>query len=270
MKTLTRGGETIAYACAGEGPRTVALAHNLMCDHEVFGAVTTALARTFRVVALDVRGHGASTAHAPYAIADAAADLSAILAAEGAREVVVVGLSVGASMAIEMLLPGQRRDARVLGAVLLSPCGAAATRGERVRDTLLAQAMRGVGLPGELAAQIARSLFGETFQTRAPEVVRARAAKIQALVPRFAAHALAAWSKRRDVLSELRAVGVPVTVVVGEEDARCPPADGEAVRAAIPGASLVRLPQTGHVASEEQPDEVARAIAALCRRAFPE
>jgi 3-oxoadipate enol-lactonase len=269
MKALTRGAETIAYLERGQGPRALVLAHNLMCDHEVWSPVLAELAGSppERVVSLDLRGHGGSTAHAPYAIADAAADLCAIVDAEGIDEVVVVGLSLGASVAMELLLAD---PARVRGAVLLAACGEAATRRESVRDAVVRKTIEALGFPGPIAAQTAQALFGATFRARAPDAVRACEAKLATLTPRFAAHALGAWSGRRAILRDLARVTQPVTVVVGEEDLRCPPADGEKVHAAIAGAHLVRLAATGHTMSVERPAEVARAVRELCARAFGE
>jgi 3-oxoadipate enol-lactonase len=267
MKTLARGAETLAYLERGTGPRAIAFAHNLMCDHEVWSDVVAALPPELRIVSLDVRGHGASTAHEPYTIADAAADLSAILDAEGIFEVVVVGLSVGASMAMELLLA---EPARVRGAVLLAARGEGATRRESVRDAVIGKTIGAVGFPPPIAVQTAQALYGATFRARAPEIVRACEAKLATLRPRCAAHALAAWSRRRAILPDLARITAPVTVVVGEEDERCPPADGEKVHAAIAGAELVRLAGTGHTMSVERPDAVTQAIRKVCARAFGE
>ena len=272
MKTLTRGAETIAYVASeprarAGGSRALAFAHNLMCDHEVWSAVTAALEGEHRIVSVDVRGHGASTAHAAYTIADATADLEAILDVEGVDEVVVVGLSVGASMAMELML---RAPARVRGAVLLAPCAEAASRRDGLRDAIIAKTVGAVGFPGEIAVQTSRALFGDTFRDASPEIVRAWGDKLHALRPRFAAHALAAWSRRRPMLADLAGVRAPVTVVVGEEDGRCPPSDGERVQDAIAGAQIVRLARTGHTIPVERPAEVIAAIRDLAARAFGE
>ncbi len=269
MKTLARGAETIAYLARGTGPRALAFVHNLMCDHHVWDAVAAELSPAARCVSVDVRGHGASTAHDAYAISDVAADLSAILAAEGIEEVVVVGLSVGAHAAMELLLAEPAR-VRVRGAVLLAACGEAATRRETVRDAVVTKTIAAVGFPHAIVTQTAQALFGATFRARAPELVRAWEERIATLRPRFAAHALRAWSGRRPLLADLTRVAVPVTVVVGEEDERCPPADGEKVCAAIAGAELVRLGATGHTMSVERPAEVAAVIREVFARAFRE
>lgn len=65
---------------------------------------------------------------------------------------------------------------------------------------------------------------------------------------------------RVDSRPTLATIDVPVLVAVGEEDGMTPPADAEAMAAAIPGASLVRLAGAGHLAPLERPDRVAEAL----------
>lgn len=65
---------------------------------------------------------------------------------------------------------------------------------------------------------------------------------------------------RVDSRPTLATVDVPVLVVVGEEDAVTPPADAEAMAAAVPEARLVRVPGAGHLAPLERPEEVAQAL----------
>ena len=268
MKTLLRDGETLAYAtaCPAAGAaRTVLLAHNLMCDRRVFAPLVRDLERDYRVINVDMRGHGASTAHAAFEIADTAGDAAAILEQEGAGDVLVVGVSLGASMAMELALA---RPSRIAGMVLLAPCGEAATRSERVRDAFLVDLVAKQGLAGELATRTVEALFGPTFRASAAGVVEAWEDTLRRTVPAFAANALGAWSRRRALLPDLARIEVPVTVVVGEEDARCPPADGEKVHAALGrDAQLVRLAATGHTIPVERPAEVLATVRAAAARA---
>jgi len=64
-----------------------------------------------------------------------------------------------------------------------------------------------------------------------------------------------------DVLSR-----VPVTVVAAEEDRLIPLARGEELAAAIPGATLVRVPEAGHAVILERPELVNHAIIELIAR----
>ena len=68
---------------------------------------------------------------------------------------------------------------------------------------------------------------------------------------------------RPDSRPTLAGIDVPVVMLVGEEDAMTPPADAEAMAAAVDGARLVRVAGAGHLSPLERPDEVAEALVAF-------
>jgi 3-oxoadipate enol-lactonase len=65
---------------------------------------------------------------------------------------------------------------------------------------------------------------------------------------------------RPDSRPTLATIDVPVLVLVGEEDGMTPPADAEAMAAAVDGARLVRVAGAGHLSPLERTDEVAEAL----------
>ena len=65
---------------------------------------------------------------------------------------------------------------------------------------------------------------------------------------------------RPDARERLREIAIPTLVLVGEEDALTPPADAEAMAAAIPGARLVRIARRGPSLPMERPGAVAAAL----------
>ncbi|MGI9129403.1 MAG: alpha/beta fold hydrolase [Roseomonas sp.] len=88
---------------AGQGPPLVLL-HGLFGSARNWGAVQKALATDYRVVALDLRNHGASP-HAPgvdYAVQ--AADVAETMAALGIERAVVLGHSMGGKAAMMLAL----------------------------------------------------------------------------------------------------------------------------------------------------------------------
>lgn len=56
-----------------------------------------------------------------------------------------------------------------------------------------------------------------------------------------------------DLRDVLPTIAVPTLVVHGAQDRRAPLPIGKALAAAIPGASLVALPDAGHVLNQEAP-----------------
>ena len=88
---------------AGQGPPLVLL-HGLFGSARNWGAVQKALASDYRVVALDLRNHGASP-HAPTMdYAAQAADIAETLAALGVERAVVLGHSMGGKAAMMLAL----------------------------------------------------------------------------------------------------------------------------------------------------------------------
>ena len=58
----------------------------------------------------------------------------------------------------------------------------------------------------------------------------------------------------------LPSIGVPVSIIWGEQDAWLAPTFAERLHELIPGSDLLVLPETGHFAMEDSPQEVAAAL----------
>jgi 3-oxoadipate enol-lactonase/4-carboxymuconolactone decarboxylase len=55
-------------------------------------------------------------------------------------------------------------------------------------------------------------------------------------------------------------IACPTTVIVGERDVATPPAAAETLRAMIPGATLVTLPEAAHIPTLERAEATTRAV----------
>ena len=253
MPELRRHEDVISFDVTGDGTDTVVFLHNLMADRDVWSAQAARLRHRFRVVRIDARGHGRSTARVPFAICDLADDVVAVLDSLALERAVVVGLSLGASTATELALA---RPSRARGLVLISPSPVASTRIDSVRNALFAQTVRVLGMRHELARQVTDYLFGSSFRSEQPDVVAEWEAKICALDSLGAYHALRAWDQRPRVLERLEKIVAPCLVVVGEEDTANPPRLGELTSAKIPGARLCLVARAGHTMPVERPEEI--------------
>ena len=100
-RTIEREGCPLHYWSAGEaGAPVVLLIHGAGLDHRLWDPNVAAIAARHRVIACDVRGHGRSRPMgAPFTVERVLDDLFAILDAEGAREAVLVGQSMGGNLA---------------------------------------------------------------------------------------------------------------------------------------------------------------------------
>jgi pimeloyl-ACP methyl ester carboxylesterase len=72
---------------------------------------------------------------------------------------------------------------------------------------------------------------------------------------------------RPDSRPTLAEIDVPVLVLVGEDDELTPPADAEAMVAALPNAQFSTIAGAGHLSPVERPDDVTRALLAFLAEA---
>ena len=71
-------GTRIEYAESGTGPALV-LVHGITENHHAWDPIVPALEEQWRVVAVDLRGHGESERHAPYDPVTLATDVHAVV-----------------------------------------------------------------------------------------------------------------------------------------------------------------------------------------------
>jgi pimeloyl-ACP methyl ester carboxylesterase len=187
---------------------------------------------------------------------DYADDVLAWMDETGISRAVVAGLSMGGYVAFAMW---RRAPQRVAALVLLDTKaeadGEEARRGRvATRETIAARGMEAV-VDGML-----EKVLGSTTRRSRPDVVAQVRRMILETDPRGAMAALDALRGRPDSSGTLAGIDVPVTVLVGEEDALTPPDVARDMAARIPGARLVAVPRAGHVTSLEAPDEVTEAL----------
>lgn len=117
MAEHQRDGVTLAYDDTGTGDPPLVFLHPWSGDRSFFAAQVEHFADSNRCVAVDLRGHGASSSPAGgYAMADLADDVSAICDAAGIAGAVVVGHSMGGIVAVHV---AARRPDLVAGVVVL-------------------------------------------------------------------------------------------------------------------------------------------------------
>lgn len=90
-------GARLVYDDLGSG-RPVVLIHGVSMSRRFFGRNAAALAERFRVINLDLRGHGESPPHeGGHTVAPYARDVKDLLDALGLDDAVLVGWSMGRS-----------------------------------------------------------------------------------------------------------------------------------------------------------------------------
>lgn len=240
---------------AGHGPAMV-LCHGFTTTGEFWREQVEPFSRTHRLVIPDLPGHGRSPSPPGrrYTIDAYADDLAQLFEALRIEDAVLVGLSMGGTIAQRFVLKQQAAHPRRLRGLVLvgaTPHGL----GPAVRVENVLQAIDRHGVEAASQAVIDRS-FGSTASPALVEFARSEVVRTPAFVAREAIASL----NEADSRAQLGRIALPTLVVCGTEDAITPPAESRALAAGIPGAHLVLIEQAGHFPMLEQP---ARFDAAL-------
>jgi len=241
----------IAWREAGEGP-VVVLLHGLGGSRTAWEPQLTALAASWRVVAWDLPGYGASAPLAGPLDFDALADAVArLLDTAGTATAHLVGLSFGGMIAQHTALrhPGRVRSLALLAT---SPAfGLDGTSASAWRASRLAPLDTG-RTPADIAPEVIDAIAGPGLTAPA----RAEQVAAMARIPTEGLRQAIACLPTHDTRARLAEVTVPTLVVTGELDAETPPGYGRALAGAIPRARFVLVPEAGHLLPAEIPQEV--------------
>lgn len=106
---LAPDGVTIVYSAAGAGETALVFVHGGLADRSFFNGQLRAFADRYRVIALDLAGHGESGVNRKkWGLPEFGADIKAVAAAEKPKRVILFGNSLGGPSAVEaaLILPG--------------------------------------------------------------------------------------------------------------------------------------------------------------------
>jgi 3-oxoadipate enol-lactonase len=239
---------------AGTGPPVV-LVHAIGCDHRMWEDLGARLSKAYRVIAIDVRGHGRTpVAPRPYTLADMADDVVALLERLALAKAHWVGLSMGGMIgqAFALRHPG-RLDRLVLANTTSSygPEGRAMwqARARMVQD-------------GGLAAikdMVAMRYFSDEFRATDPGTVATVMSRFME-TPAEGYLGCCDAIANLDFSNDLARIRSRTLVIAGGADAGTPPAMSEAIASKVPGAKVAVIPGAAHLSSAEKPDEFARLV----------
>ncbi|HEV3231963.1 MAG TPA: alpha/beta fold hydrolase [Candidatus Dormibacteraeota bacterium] len=229
------------------------LVHGFPLDSRMWRAQVEGLAGVRTVLAPDLAGHGADRSAPATSLDGMARHLAGVLDAAGIDAVDLGGLSMGGYVVFAFL---RLFPERVRSLALIDTRPGADTEAGRAGRDALAAAIREHG-----AAAARDAMLPKMFAGPASEAVRAETERMMLEQPPGTLVAdVLAMRDRPDSTPDLAGIAVPTLVVVGAGDVITPPAEAEAMVAAIPGARLELIPGAGHLAPVEQPDAVNAAL----------
>jgi 3-oxoadipate enol-lactonase/4-carboxymuconolactone decarboxylase len=213
----------------------VLLINSLGTTMELWAAQVQALARRYKVVRYDVRGHGGSSVPpGEYTLDDLGDDAVHVLDAAGATAAYVCGISLGGLTAMWL---GVYRPSRVRGLVIANTAARVGTP-ERWIDRIAKVRSEGMGAIANIAIG---NWFTSAFREREPAVVERFHRMVGSCSPDGYIGCCAAL-RDADLRPAIQAIRARSLVIAGDQDPSMPVADAEFIRDAIPGSTLMTLP----------------------------
>ena len=247
---VSSDGTAVAYRLLGDpAARPLVLIHGWAQSSSSWGPeLLAALAERFRVVAIDLRGHGHSGVpeggyDSPGQWAD---DIESVLDAAGVGEgagAILLGWSYGGVVVADYL--AARGEGRVAGIVL---CGAV-TSLSRSAGGAIGPAMKEVTSGGAFdekpsVALAAFTSFGNAMMRSGSGPDGQRILGLSLATPPAVRQAL--LTRKVDNDEALRALGVPALVIHGAHDGVVLPSAGQANAEMIPGGRYVEFAGSAH------------------------
>jgi pimeloyl-ACP methyl ester carboxylesterase len=239
-RTISDHGAKVYWTSTGQGARTLVFVHGWTCDSTTWGAQVSEFSKRYRVITLDLPGHGRSQqpASGTYSMALFAEAVEAVRRAAGANRIVLIGHSMGGPVVRQYALTyPQHVDALVMVEGLVqNPTIAAPPRPARA-------------MTGEAGRKNRSDMVEAMFVKDTPPAVRQAVLKIMLGAPEAtAAGAMDATQDRSGW--NAAPVTVPVLGIYADYSRLAPP---EARSLIYPTMNYEELPRTGHFLMMEQP-----------------
>lgn len=262
---VTSRGRPVYYERHGQGPAVLFL-HGAGSNAATWWQQLPAFAARHTCITMDIRCFGRSVAPVEeFALPLFVADALAVLDAEGIARAAVVGQSLGGMVGLQLALHHAPRVAALVA------CDSSLAIDHPVLVDRVARR-----LASTRAVGVEQRSLGAWFLQQHPE-----RATLYAQINHFnpSAHSIAApqWNaavaalldaSRLTPTAALRDLACPTLLLVGSEDPLVPATAMHDVAALVPDSQCVVVPQAGHSAYFEKPEEFNRQVLDfLARRA---
>jgi pimeloyl-ACP methyl ester carboxylesterase len=241
-------GVSIVYSVAGKGDLAIVFIHGGFADRGFWTSQLKAFSDRYRVIALDLVGHGESgTDRRVWGIPEFGCDVRAVVRAEKLKRVVLVGNSLGGPVAIEaaLLLPEQ-----VVGVIGVDTFQGIEERIDPAGARAKAEAFR-----GDFAGSL-KQMMGLLFHADADAAIVRDAEARMARTSPAAGVAMLDSLAGYEMAAAVRRLNVPLRAVNGD----LYETDVAGVRRFKPDFEAVIMPHMGHYPMLEQPDTFNRLL----------
>ncbi len=238
---------------------TIVLLHGIARHAHTFDHIAPKLARTYQVIALDMRGHGDSdwSREGAYVVEDYVKDLEGLVDQLGLRRVSLLGNSTGGRVA--QVYAGLHPDR--VGKLVVEDVGP--ERPQNIADAFarrVAQEKNGWASEDELVAQLAAQ------NRRTPEPLLRTYAHF-GLKTRDDGRLI--WKRdpnlvkgfiETELWEYVRKITAPTLYVIGGGSRIVPPGTQQKVKSTLPNVRVVVMPGLGHYPDEEDTDGFMKIV----------
>jgi 3-oxoadipate enol-lactonase len=259
MPSVDVAGAEIYYESAGEGDPLV-LIMGLGADSRGWAMQQAPFAEHHRLILIDNRGVGKSSVPTePFTTKEMAADVLAVLDAEGIERAHVLGVSLGGAIAQELAVSA---PSRVRSLALGSTWAGPSVWRSRIRALQLGMLEK----QGVEALVRFRALF-----IFSPTLFQSSPGLMDVIEKTLSETALEGYllqldaAEHHDVRARLGAVAAPTLVMTGKRDILVPPELSAEVASLIPGAEL-QLFETAHAIQLEEAERFNETVLAFFSR----
>jgi pimeloyl-ACP methyl ester carboxylesterase len=246
----------IVYWSLGDGPPVVLL-HPFPVHHEFWLPVAASLATRYRVVLLDLRGHGDSgVGEGPATMEKHAADIARVMDDAEVGRAPLVGVSIGGYALFEFWRKHRGRVAALGLCNTKAPADGPEARAGRLQA---ANDVLDRGTEPFFESMISRVMAKNTREMR-PDLVEGALRMMRRMSPEDVAQVQRGMASRPDSIETLKTINVPTLLVTGDEDAMTGVNEAELMRQHISGSQLRVIPKAGHYSPWEQPEGAAKLL----------
>lgn len=247
------------YLESGKGEPMI-LIHSAGQSLYTFRGLFYKLAMSYRVIALDLVGHGYSDRpdFFDYGIGDHAESIAGFMDAMGIESAHILGFSMGAGFALEF---AKRHPDRVGRVIAISPGGITGSMPLSVR-------MIESGLFGGLASRLYRMRTVEKLLNECvfdhtvvgPHDVKEYFRPASDPDGRTAIRLTVSGFDEEELAASLHEIEAPVLIIWGDDDKWHPTEASNVYRSAIPNCAVTIVRNAGHLVHEEKPDRIYELV----------
>lgn len=270
MQEMVIKNKKLRFLNEGQG-FPLLLGHSFLFDHTMWQPQIDELKKSYRVIAVDLWGHGQSDelpSENNY-VYDTADDMWQLMQNLKIDKFALIGLSIGGMWGVKLALD---HPENVSALALFGSHVGVEPKEKKIEYEALFSLLKNLGVFTEPLAQSLLQYFycPHTFLHK-KELPMALKASLMAIPTKNIPSILsigAAIFERETLLPRLHHIRCPTLIAVGSHDIARPPHDSQEMAALITSCEYHEISNAGHITSLEQPEKVNELIRTFLRRSL--